>query len=66
MTPYAVCDSGELQRRLHSGRGQRQRDQLPVPAFLQFFKLPPVTIPPFTTNLPMESVGCDETGTCAQ
>lgn len=34
--------------------------------FASYFKLPPVTIPPFTTNLPMESAGCDETGTCAQ
>ena len=32
--------------------------------FSGFFKLPPVTIPPFTTNLPMESAGCDESGNC--
>ena len=29
-----------------------------------FFKLPPVTIPPFTAQIPMESAGCDITGTC--
>ena len=29
-----------------------------------FFKLPPVTIPPFTAQIPMESAGCDVTGTC--
>jgi hypothetical protein len=31
---------------------------------LTFMRLPPITIPPFTTSLPMESVGCDPTGTC--
>jgi len=30
--------------------------------FSTFMKLPPVTIPPFTTNLAMESAGCDESG----
>lgn len=34
--------------------------------FSSYFKLPPVTIPPFTTTIPMESAGCDETGTCVQ
>ena len=29
-----------------------------------FFKLPPVTIPPFATNMPMQSAGCDESGNC--
>ena len=29
-----------------------------------FFKLPPVTIPPFATSMPMESAGCDESGNC--
>ncbi len=29
-----------------------------------FFKLPPVTIPPFATSLPMQSAGCDEAGNC--
>jgi hypothetical protein len=32
--------------------------------FSSYFKLPPVTIPPFTTTIPMESAGCDETGSC--
>jgi hypothetical protein len=32
--------------------------------FSGFFKLPPVTIPPFTASLPMESAGCDESGNC--
>jgi len=32
--------------------------------FSSFFKLPPVTIPPFTAQVPMESAGCDETGAC--
>ena len=32
--------------------------------FSGFFKLPPVTIPPFTTSVPMESAGCDEAGNC--
>jgi TadE-like protein len=32
--------------------------------FSGYFKLPPVTIPAFTTSIPMESAGCDETGTC--
>ncbi len=34
--------------------------------FSGFFKLPPVTIPPFTTTVPMESAGCDEAGVCSQ
>lgn len=29
-----------------------------------YFKLPPVTIPPFTAQVPMESAGCDESGNC--
>jgi len=29
-----------------------------------FFKLPPVTIPPFATSLPIQSAGCDESGNC--
>ena len=29
-----------------------------------FFKLPAVTIPPFATNMPMQSAGCDESGNC--
>jgi hypothetical protein len=29
-----------------------------------FFKLPPVTIPPFATSMPMQSAGCDEAGNC--
>jgi hypothetical protein len=32
--------------------------------FSSYFKLPPVTIPPFTTTIPMESAGCDEAGNC--
>lgn len=32
--------------------------------FSGFFKLPPVTIPSFTTTVPMESAGCDESGNC--
>jgi hypothetical protein len=32
--------------------------------FSGFFKLPPVTIPTFTTSVPMESAGCDESGNC--
>jgi len=32
--------------------------------FASFMKLPPVTIPPFTTNLAVESAGCDESGNC--
>jgi len=32
--------------------------------FSTFMKLPPVTIPPFTTNVAMESAGCDESGNC--
>ncbi len=32
--------------------------------FSGYFKLPPVTIPPFTAQVPMESAGCDVTGTC--
>jgi hypothetical protein len=29
-----------------------------------FFKLPPITIPPFATSMPMQSAGCDEAGNC--
>ena len=29
-----------------------------------FLKLPGITMPPFTTNLPMESAGLDSTGVC--
>jgi len=32
--------------------------------FSGFFKLPAVTIPPFTASVPMESAGCDESGNC--
>ncbi len=34
--------------------------------FSGYFQLPPVIIPRFTTTIPMESAGCDETGTCVQ
>ena len=29
-----------------------------------FFHLPPVTIPPFATSMPIQSSGCDESGNC--
>jgi hypothetical protein len=29
-----------------------------------FFRLPPVTIPPFATSMPIQSAGCDESGNC--
>jgi hypothetical protein len=29
-----------------------------------FFKLGPVTMPPFATSMPMQSAGCDESGNC--
>jgi hypothetical protein len=29
-----------------------------------FFKLPPVTIPPFATSEAIQSAGCDESGNC--
>ena len=32
--------------------------------FSGYFHLPAVTIPPFTTSIPMESAGCDESGNC--
>ncbi len=33
--------------------------------FFTFLKLPPITIPPFTTSLPIESAGCDpQQGNC--
>jgi hypothetical protein len=32
--------------------------------FAAFMKLPPVTIPAFTTNVAIESAGCDESGNC--
>lgn len=32
--------------------------------FASYFRLPPVTIPPFTTSIPGESMGCDEQGNC--
>jgi hypothetical protein len=32
--------------------------------FSSFFKLPPVTMPPFTTSLAAGSMGCDESGNC--
>ncbi len=33
--------------------------------FLDFLKIQPVTIPPFTTSLPIESAGCDpQQGSC--
>jgi Flp pilus assembly pilin Flp len=32
--------------------------------FSGFFRLPPVTMPPFATSVPMESAGCDESGNC--
>jgi hypothetical protein len=37
--------------------------------FASFIKLPPVTIPPFTTNLPMESAGYNQdpgSGACVE
>jgi uncharacterized membrane protein len=35
--------------------------------FNSYFKLPPVTIPPFTTTISTESMGCDpDSGVCAQ
>ena len=32
--------------------------------FASFLGLPPVTIPPFATSVPMQSAGCDEAGNC--
>ena len=32
--------------------------------FSGYFHLPPVTIPPFTAQIPVESAGCDESGNC--
>jgi len=32
--------------------------------FSGYFKLPPVTIPPFTTSVSTGSMGCDESGNC--
>ena len=32
--------------------------------FSGYLGLPPVTMPPFTTTIPMESAGCDEAGNC--
>ncbi len=34
--------------------------------FSSYFKLPPVSMPAFTTTVPMESAGCDQTGVCVQ
>jgi TadE-like protein len=32
--------------------------------FSGYFHLPPVTIPPFTASVPVESAGCDQSGNC--
>ena len=53
---------------LHAGRGQRQRHELSVLALLPAFSgCRRCTMPPFTTNLPMESAGFqDASGACVR
>ena len=54
-----------VQRRLRSGRRYGSVTSYQFTKGLStFFKLPPVTIPPFAASMPMQSAGCDESGNC--
>ena len=66
LSPYQGCDAGECSPACIPDAVSVSVVNYQFLRFASYFKLPPVTIPPFTTNLPMESAGCDITGTCAQ
>lgn len=66
LSPYQGCNAGECSAACLPDVVSVSVSNYQFLRFASFFKLPPVTIPPFTTSLPMESAGCDETGLCAQ
>ncbi len=66
LSPYSGCNSGECSAACIPDAVSVSVNNYQFMRFASYFKLPPVTIPPFTTSLPMESAGCDESGVCAQ
>jgi hypothetical protein len=66
LAPYTGCQSGECSPACIPDAVSVSVTNYQFLRFASYFKLPPVTIPPFTTSIPMESAGCDETGLCAQ
>jgi len=66
MSPYLGCNAGECSPACMPDAVTVSVNNYQFLRFASYFKLPPVTIPPFTYSIPMESAGCDETGICAQ
>jgi len=64
LSPYQGCNASECSAACIPDAVSVSVTNYQFLRFASYFRLPPVTIPPFTTNLPMESAGCDETGTC--
>ena len=62
------CDSGECSAACVPDAVSVSITSYKFTRFSGFFKLPAVTIPPFTTSVPMESAGCnqdpDQSGSC--
>ena len=63
LSPYS-CNSGECSAACIPDEVSVSITNYQFLRFSGYFKLPPVTIPPFTTNIPSESMGCDEAGNC--
>ena len=64
LTPFS-CSSGDCSAACVPDAVSVSIANYQFTRFSGFFKLPPVTIPPFTTSVPMESAGCiAELGNC--
>jgi hypothetical protein len=63
LTPFS-CSSGDCSAGCVPDAVSVSITNYKFTRFSGFFKLPAVTIPPFTTSVPMESAGCDESGNC--
>jgi len=63
MSPFS-CNSGECSATCMPDAVSVSITNYQFLRFASFFKLPPVSIPPFTTSIHVESMGCDEQGIC--